>query len=295
MKISTAHLVSLVMALLLLQQEATSQTLKRQTYDSTQDKSEWRAGIRYTSDYYYMGRSDSAAAPYLSPTIGYFHKSGLFVRTSLSYLIASGEDRVDLVTVSGGYDYYGKKIAAGVSVTEYFFNDLSYAVQAEMRTYFNGYAGYDLSGFMLFADASIGFSDGTDVFLGGEINRTFYAFANRLRMTPTIYLNAGTQKYYNAYYNKRSVMTGVGKGKGKGHGSQAPVTEDLQIAEADKFEMLDYEAGLQVSYTIRKVRLYASTTWTFAVNPATVVTDTGVFREELKNGFYWSSGIRVSL
>lgn len=288
--------VSVVVALLLFQDTAIAQTNKRQLYDSTLHKSELRIGVRYTSDYYYMGRADSAAAPYLSPTVGYFHKSGFSVRSSLSYLMASGEGRVDLTTLSGGYDFYGKKVAAGVSITEYFFNDQSYSVQSEMSTYLNAYVGYDFSAFVLYADASLGFSESTDVFLGAEINRTFYTLRNRVRVTPAIYMNAGTQKYYNEYYAMRSTQTGAGKGKGKGSGAQQPsTTPQLQIVASDKFEVLDYEVDLQVSYTIRKVRFYALTTWTFAVNPAAVVTDTGTYEEELKNGFYWSSGIRLTL
>lgn len=296
MNIVSIHSVSVILALLLLEGKARGQTFDPQTYDSILDKSELRIGIRYTSNYYYMGRSDSAAAPYLSPTVGYYHKSGFYGRSSLSYLIASGEERVDLVTLTGGYDYFGKKIAAGISVTEYFFSDLSYTVQAEMRTYFNGYAGYDLSGFMFYVDTSLGFSEGTDVFLSGEINRTFYGSRNRLRITPAIYVNAGTQKYSNAYYTQRSINTGSGKGHGQGHGGQqVPATEHLEIAESDKFEILDYEADLQVSYIIHKVRFYVLATWTFPVNPATVLTNTGVYEEELKNGFYWSTGVRLSI
>lgn len=272
-------------------QMAYAQLYKSPVYDSTVGKSELRIGVRYSSDYYYMGRADSAAAPYLSPSIGYYHKSGLSIRTSLSYLTASGEERIDLYTLSGGYDYYGKKVAAGLSVSEYFFNDLSYAVQAEMSTYLNAYAGYDFSAFMLYADASLGFSEETDIFLGAEINRTFYVVKNKLRITPAVYINAGTQKYYSEYYNMRSAQTGTGKGKG---GKQSVPVQDAQILESEKFQVLDYEADLQVSYKIRNVRFFISTTWTFPVNPATIVTDTGAVEEALKNGFYWSSGVRLT-
>jgi hypothetical protein len=76
-------------------------------------------------------------------------------------------------------------------------------------------AGMTSSVFMLYADASLGFSDYTDLFVGGEINRTFYFFRNRLRITPAVYINAGSQHYYNEYYTNRSTQTGEGKGKRK--------------------------------------------------------------------------------
>ncbi len=283
-----------VIASLWLPQNVVAQTFEPQAQDSTLRKSEVRLGIRYTSDFYYMGRSDSSAAPYLSPSIGYFHKSGFFARTSLSYL-TSGDDRIDLILLSGGYDYYGKRFGAGVSVSEYFFSDLSYAVQAEMRTYLNAYGGYNLAGFMIYVDASVGFSEGTDFFLGGEVSRTFFAIRNKLKITPGLYVNAGTQKYYDAFYENRSVQTGSGQQKGKGHGGQqTSVTSQLTIVESNAFELLDYEADLQVSYTIAKVRFYIVTTWTSPTNPATVISNADVYEEDLKNGFFWSSGIRIS-
>jgi hypothetical protein len=75
-----------------------------------------------------MGRADSAKAPYLSPSVGYYHHSGIFVHTSLSYLTAPGEGRIDLITLSAGYEYYGENFLAGISVSEYFFSDYSYAI-----------------------------------------------------------------------------------------------------------------------------------------------------------------------
>jgi hypothetical protein len=278
------------------QRTVIAQSIRSQTYDSTIDKSEWRIGLRYTSDYYYMGRADSAAAPYLSPSIGYYHTSGFFLRSSLSYLTASGEGRIDLYTLSGGYDFFGKKVTAGVSVYEYFFNDLSYAIPAEMSTYLNAYAGYDFTAFMVYADVGLGISEGKDLFLGAEINRTFYALKNRLRITPAIYVNAGSQNYYSEYYSMRSTQTGSGKGKGYGgNGQYSSTMQSMRIVEADKFQLLDYEADIQISYKVGNVRFYVSTTWTFPINPATVVADTGTYEEELKNGFYWSSVIRLTL
>ncbi len=296
MKSLSKVLSFITVAVMVLSQRANAQLSTIQPYDSALNKSEWRFGLRYTSDYYYMGRSDSVKAPYLSPSIGYYHKSGFSVRGSLSYLTESGQSRIDLYTVSGGYDYYGKKLAVGASVYEYFFNSSSYVTQAEMTTYVNAYTGYDFSAFMLYADAGLGISNGVDLFLSAEINRTFYAIKNKLRITPSVLVNAGSQRYYSQYYSYRSSQTGYGKGKGHGGGGQpsAPM-QTTQIYAADKFEILDYEADLLVSYKIGKIRLFVSSTWTYPVNPATVISDSGSYQETLRNGFYWTSGVRLAL
>lgn len=267
---------------------------KKFMYDSTGEKSQVRISLKYTSDYIYMGRSDSAKAPYLSPAVTYYHKSGFFLHSSLSFLTAKGEGRLDMMTLAGGYDYYRNNLTLGVSLSQYFFSDESYNVLAEMNTYLNGYVGYDFRWFNAYVDASLGFSENTDLFLGAELNRTFYVLNYKLLITPSFYMNTGSQEYYSQYYTNRSTQTGAGKGKGKMGSQQPPVpTQNSQTLESTKFQFLDYETGLNLTYKINKIRLFTSGVWTFPVNPATIVTDTGEYEEELKNGFFWSTGVRV--
>ncbi len=261
--------------------------------DSALGKSNVRLGIRYTSDYIYMGRADSEKAPYLSPYVGYYHKSGFFINGSLSYLMATAENRIDLYTMSGGYDHYGKKYALGVSLTEYFFNDLSYSVQADMKTYLNATAGYDFSAFIVYADASLGFSENTDVFLGLEVNRRFYLLKHKLWFTPSLYMNAGSQQYYEEYYMTRSNKPGGGMGQG-GHNAPSSTSQDVQVLESNKFKVLDYETALQLVYKIQRTRIFGTATWTFPVNPSTVLVDQVPTEEKLSNGFFWIAGVRFT-
>jgi hypothetical protein len=219
-----------------------AQSSRKVPYDSISDRnSELRIGLRYTSDYYFMGRADSAAAPYLTPSLAYYHKSGFFLRSSLSYLTSKDQGRIDMIAFTGGYDYYGEKFALGASLTEYVFSDESYVVQAEMSTYLNAYAGYDFDVFMLFADASLGVSDGTDLFVGLDISRMFFMLRNKVTILPSFTMNLGTQRYYDQYYQYRSPESGFGKGSGKGKNGQqpAPPANDVYITESDKFQILD--------------------------------------------------------
>lgn len=294
MKSNPAFLALLITLLSFSAPAQNLNTYKTQQRDSTQKKSQLRVGLRYTSDYYFMGRADSLAAPYLSPSISYFHKSGFFVHSSLSYLTSKGEQRVDLITLSGGYDYFGKKLALGASLTHYYFNSDSYVVQSVMTSYLNAYAAYDLNIFTIYTDVSLGISQSTDIFLGAEINRTFYAIRNHLLITPTLSMNAGSQKYYDEYYIYRSSKSGYGYGKGKGPGSGQSSTPTTQILESTSFNILDYEAAVQVAYKIGKTRFYVSSVWLMPVNPSTLITDQGTVTEELKNGFYYSTGVRFT-
>jgi len=275
------------------------------TRDSSGVKSSLRIGLRFKSDQYYMGRADSAKAPYFTPSIGYYHKSGLFISGSLSYVAAPEEtNRIDLYTLGAGYDYFGRKFAIGLAAYEYIFSDESYAVQAEMNTFIGAYAAYDFRAIMLIVDGGVGLSEKADFFLGAELSKTFYLAHNKLLITPLCYVNFGTQHYYNEYYTYRSLTTGGtgnGDGKGKGGmnggstGSSTTTTMTISIEESDKFQVLDYEAGLQLAYKLKNWRFSASGTVFIPVNPSTIVTDTETFKEDLGAGFMWSLGIRYNL
>lgn len=261
-----------------------------------------RVGLRYKSDYYYMGRADSARVPYLVPTFGYYHKSGFFVSSSLSYLLADGEGRVDLFSIGAGYDYYGRKFATGLAVDKYFFSEQSYSVQAEMNTYLSAYIGYDFNWFLMMLDASLGVSQSTDIFVGGEVSRAFYMFRNKVSVTPGVSFNMGTQHYYNEYYTNRSITTGSGgggghgQGPGSGSGSDSTIViTEARIRDAEKFQVLDYEASLQVAYRINQFRIIVGATLLFPVNPSTIITDQYTYKEDLDIGKYWSIALRYTI
>jgi hypothetical protein len=259
--------------------------------DSTA-RSSLRIGVRYASDYYFMGRADSSAAPFLSPSVTYYHTSGIFVRSSMSYLTSSEESRIDAISFSAGYDFYRTNFAMGTSLGWYGFSDLSYLVVAEMNWYANAYAAYDFGPVMLYADVGLGISSSTDFFTSIELSRTFYLVQDALQITPAVTMNAGSQHYYDQYYSERSVQTGSGYGHGKGSHQPPPATTSLYTLESTVFQILDYEADLLVSYRIKNFKVFTSATWLFPVNPATIMADTGTYTEELKNGFYWTAGLR---
>src|ERR1700733_16109732 len=54
-------------------------------------KSHFMASLTYLNNNVYLGRRDSVATPYLTPTFGYYHKSGLYISGSASYLALANE------------------------------------------------------------------------------------------------------------------------------------------------------------------------------------------------------------
>lgn len=258
------------------------------------------ANIKYTSDYVFMGRTDSLTAPYLTPSLTYFHKSGFFAKGAVSYLTSSDQNRIDLSVLSTGYDATGKNIYGGGSVSAYFFNKDSYAVPSVMVGFLNGYLGYDFMLFEVSGDASLGLSEELDVFAGIEVSRTFYLLKNHLLIIPSIYTNAGSQNYYNEYYNTRNskLTQGSGYGKGSGKGAQGggstttTTTSQVMIEEVSKFQLLDYEFSTTITFKTGAWRLAFTPKYLVPVNPSTVTVDENiVFKESLDNVFVWSASV----
>lgn len=66
---------------LFLSLQASSQISKAKDEEK---ESYFKADLNYLNDLVYLGRRDSIAVPYLTATIGYYHKSGFYLTGALS-------------------------------------------------------------------------------------------------------------------------------------------------------------------------------------------------------------------
>ncbi|MEP1093817.1 MAG: hypothetical protein ABJG78_01830 [Cyclobacteriaceae bacterium] len=252
-------------------------------------------GLNYSSDWVYMGRSDSLSNPYLVPSMEYNHKSGIFINGSLSYLTNESSKRIDLLSIALGYDYSGDDISTGLSATGYFFNDDSYNIQSEMTLYSSAWLSYDFRLAEAGIAAAIGLGGSADGFASAELRRSFYLLYGDLKIRPGVVANWGTQQYYNEYYQYRSSSSGNGQRKGKGPGGSSSSGSTIVLEEVSKFRLLDYEFSIQIAYNLSRILLYSEATYAIPLNPAEVTIDEVIFEESLDNKFFWSAGISYRL
>jgi hypothetical protein len=256
------------------------------------------AGISYISNIVFAGRKDSVAVPYISPSIAYYHKSGFYSSGSLSYLSSATESRVDLFTLTAGFTYEKKEFIAEINATKYFFSDKSSNVQSQISGYAGAYAGYNFKNIItLFTDASVTFSSKPDIFWGTEASHSFYADKDRLKISPSAYINFGTQNYYNEYYSYRTHSTGGNgggtNGNGQGSGS-TQTTATVSVTESKKFQLLNYELSLPVAYWFGNFKLFATPVYAIPVNPSAITVNGFTTKETLSNTFYWQAGVEYS-
>lgn len=255
---------------------------------STEKQSYGLVSTNYNSNIVFLGRKSLSNAPYLSAFAGYYHKSGLFINGGASYLAASGPNRFDLFTVTTGYDYYLKSFSAGLYGTKYFFNNKSTTVKSELSGYVGAYADYDFDLADVYIDASAYFGNTSDFILGAAVSRIFYAANDKLRFTPTFYLNAGTQNYYSNYNNNRR----FGRHMLNGGALQSTGSGMMGVGS---FKVLDYELSVPVTYTQKKLRISFTPVFAIPVSAATITNGQDTYKEDLSNSFFWSLGLSYKI
>ena len=257
-----------------------------------EDFSYFLADVSYISDNVFMGRRDSIAAPYLFPSIGYYNKSGFFADASLSFLTGSEANRVDLLLLSTGYIFNLNKFSGGISGTAYFFNEESFNVMSSVLGDLTGIVSYDFEVMEASFSLSGYFNDGssTDIITGLMLDRTFYAINKNLMIDPSISLYAGTQHFYQQYYN--SSRLGNRKGNGMGNsGSGAAEPNMINIDEVEKFKVLNIELAIPFHYSYRHFFFSFYPMMAFPQSSATIINEDTIVEEDLKPVFYWSAGI----
>lgn len=278
-------------ALLIVQVKSVAQEKSANDSATTLSEGEKSYGLvsaNYNSDIVFLGRKSSSRAPYLSAQAGYYHKSGLFINSTVSYLAASREKRIDLFTASGGYDYYKNNFVAGISATAYFFNNKSYTANSALTGYLGAYAGYDFDIVQVYMDGTAYLSNATDFILGLGVSHSFYLADDHLQIAPFAYIYAGTQNYYGDYGNNQR----FGRHMLDGGSSQSPGTG---MMGGGVFNILDYELSIPVSYTLNKFRFFFIPVYAIPVNAATITNNQDTYKEDITNSFFWSLGVNYKI
>jgi hypothetical protein len=264
-------------------------------------RSFWLANINYLSNNVYLGRKDSVLSPYFTASVGYYHKSGLFVNASASYLTEPGQGRIDLATMEGGYSLIKPKFEGLITISKYIFSSESYNVRSEIEGSANIFVGYDLGFIKPTLQATLNFGDNTDYAAELGLEHTFYAIERKLTITPTFDVNASTQNYYNNYYKIRRYSLARLKKLQRLLGA---ITVSGYVENPGEFKILDYEWSIPVTYSVKRFTFNFSPSYDVPGNAAVVdVTVTSPRlgtrtkqrgKEKLNNSFFFVSGVSYS-
>lgn len=253
--------------------------------------------LNYISDAVFMGRKDSISSPYLYPSISYLHKSGIYVRSALSYLTKSNENRIDLFLITAGVDFTIDKFNGDISASKYFFNDESSNVISQVEADLEAKFYYDLNIINLSLGASLYFNknSSSDFFITSEISHDIITPNHKFQFSPTIGAHLGSQNFYEAYYTNRQIRMNQGEsGNGPGGGNSTGTTQivtEVMIQESEKFDLMALELSLPMWYVQDSFTISFLPALVFPQNEATIVIDNQITTEKLDETFYWMLGI----
>lgn len=278
------------------QEKDDSTSIKLDSVHEKPAKSYFQVGVSYLSDNVYFGRKDSVKIPYISPTIGYYAKSGFYLNGSFSYIPTTGENRIDAIILETGWDFNIGDFDGEVNASKNFYSSNSTNVKSEIVGSLSATAGYDFGFIKPSAQGTMDFGTKfTDYSLTLGLEHTFEVVQDIFQFTPSFFLNESTQNYYGSYYSKRRYT----KRKTK---AGIPITYQVtaDLADVSKFKPMDYEFTMPIEYTTKKFTFNFTPSYTIPVNPNTVTlvltpntgpTVSKTFTETLSNSFFFSLGI----
>ncbi|HLX90777.1 MAG TPA: hypothetical protein VKR32_03795 [Puia sp.] len=260
----------------------------------------WLASLNYMSNNIYLGRKDSVASPYLTATVGYYHKTGLFVSASASYLIEPGQERIDLSTIDGGYSLFSGNFEGSIILSKYFFSSQSYNVRSEIEGSANLSTSYEFGIVRPTLQGTLNFGSRNDYGLGLGLEHTYHLFNKRLTIIPGMMMNASTENYYNDYYEFRRYSLKRLRILQRVLGE---ISVSAFVENPGAFKILDYEMIIPLTYSMKKFMLGLTPTFTIPLNPAvvdrTTTTKLGsktkqIAKEKIDNSFFVLASISYS-
>ena len=235
------------------------------------------AKISYASNSVYLGRKDSLPIHYITPQFGFYDRSGLFINGSFSYLSSTTESQVDVFTIEAGYQYQLNDHWDGsFSFEKYFYNSTSHSVKSEVSGVFTAGINYSSDVLNTFGSLNLNFGAKTDYGFNAGLSHSFN-IGEQFTLEPQASLNAATQNFYKAYYEKRRYSA---KRKTPNTNITVSITSDV-----GQLKILDYEFALPVHYKVRNFEFFLEPTLALPVNPNTVNLKINNFQKTFQEKF----------
>ncbi len=263
-----------LLLLLITSLTASAQDKKEEAKDSS--RSYFKAEGNFVNSSVYLGRKDSLTLPYITPSIGYYNKSGVYVSASVAY--STSDKRIDYFSLDAGYEFdISKKLSGSVYGNKTFYNDSSNNVSSNIGGSMGAGLTYDFDVVQFHTGFDLSFASKPDYGVNFSVARSFYLGEDGKQWTvsPSVVANFNTLNFYEDYTSKTA-----GK-KQKKNPLVTSVTSTTTITNknANTLTLMDYEISIPVSYDTKKWGVYFTPTLAIPQNAIyTSTTSTIKFR-----------------
>jgi len=242
-------------------QDSILNAIKELISDTKPKKSYFKVQTSYLTNAVFNGRKDSAALPYLMPSIEYNHKSGLYLNATLSYL-ANKQSRIDVFDLTAGYNFEtsNQKFYGTAYANKSFYNNNSNNVQSDVQGNIGAFATYVTNIVSFSASANVMFSSTTDLNLNFGIEKTIVLNEDETwSITPSVTANFAGTGFYQSFNGKRIGRFGQ------------PVNSRIEVSSPKKFQLMAYELSSSINYDAEKWGFYVTPYYAIAQNPVTTI------------------------
>jgi hypothetical protein len=254
--------------------------------------------LSYQSDDVYNGRKNSTVIPLITPRVSYIFKNGLQFDASVGYDLHDPSPQTNQYIFDGVYNYSpgNGNYSASVTASAFIYNKQSGNTTAEQRGSIEIDNSYDFNFIQPSLYLTWCFGGGKDYATTFSLQHEFDLLKNKLNITPTFNVNAGTQNFLDSYYKNRKYKVHQKK--------EPPVCEEVtvygDVLNAGKFIVLDYEIAVPVSYSYKRFTFNITPNYSIPVHAAeTVITTsyqgqilkTSYKKENISNTFYYQAGV----
>lgn len=216
----------------------------------------------YLTNNFYLGRADTILTPSYSPSLGYWHKSGLFINATANYLPTNKVGKLDNGSVELGYEFnFTDDFGGSISYSKLFYTASSTSLKSSISSTLTGSLNYNIADIMtpsLELDYNINKSGvPSDYLLNLGLAHDFIILlgeVDNITLTPTANYNLGTQNFYKDYLLRKFKSKKV----------QAKTTNAIDALAP--FQSLDLEFSLPIVLTLGKFTTTLTPTDAIAVN-----------------------------
>jgi hypothetical protein len=291
MQRSLIPIVSLVVFSFLFSDNLNAQSLDLKPDEKIDKASYLKIETDYLTNNVYYGRADTILTPGILPSLGYYHKSGIYILASGTYLPNKTFQKLDNGSIELGYSFDNPNgIGGSIAYDKLFSAQASTQVKSLVSSSIILNLDYDIAGIVtptLELDYNINRDRiQGDFLINVGLTHDFlidplFGKHDLLIISPTFLRNAGSQNFYQQYLYK------------KFKSSSSKQQAFKAINNLSKFTLLDYEFSLPVYYTTGKFTFSVIPTLSIAENTLPTVLQAGYIDQI--SLFYTQFGISFKL
>ena len=251
---------------------------QKSSKDSLPEKSYFKLDMNYLNEVVYNGRNDSTRYPYITPTIGYYHKSGFYITGALSYLALANTGKIDLFTFDAGYEYEINNFLSGsIYAEKYFYTASSNSIINDFKGYLGASFKTDLQLVQIGTEAAITFATKKDYSTNLSLGHLFAIEQKdyKLTLNPSFAWNFSTLNYYEGSINKNFSKRQIANNR-----TILNISETT-TASKNGLTYMDMELYLPISVESKNWSFYCTPYYCLPKNPISTNTSATI---TLRNG-----------